>query len=285
MRFAAFTVMAALLSLKPQVQVPPVFTSGTHGVSLDVAVFDGRNIVNTLERENFEVLDNGVAQTITAVDFNRLPIDLRLVFDTSGSINAEALEKYRRAMRVVADTLQPADRCEIVTFTTRVADAAIRQSPPIAINLQRTLPDGTAFFDGVAVSLITTPMLDRRQVVIVLSDALDNTSFFDETTLMDAAKRTDAVVYTVLPTNAGPYVKQYASRLESLSLLTGGRLIPALYDNQIGSSLIEAINEFRHSYMLRYNLKGDIKPGWHKVAVKVRGRGSYTVRVRPGYFL
>jgi Ca-activated chloride channel family protein len=287
MRSTTLALVAALMAIGPQGQDrgQQVFRSAAHAVSLDVAVFDGRTIINSLGPENFEVLDNGVPQAITSVDFNRLPIDLRLVFDTSGSISPEALEKYRRAMRRVADALQPDDRCEIVAFTTRVTDAAVRQSPPITIDLQRGLPDGTAFFDAVSMSLITVPSLERRQVVIVLSDALDNTSFFDEAALMEAAKRTDAVVYTVLPTSGAGNLAPFSARLESLSLLTGGRMVPALYDAQIGSVLIDAINEFRHSYVLRYTLKGSPQPGWHKVTVKVRGDRDYTARVRPGYFL
>src|SRR6185295_3363716 len=189
----------------------------------------------------FEVLDNGVAQQISSVDLNRLPIDLRLVFDTSGSINAQDLDRYRRAMRRVADTLRPDDRCDIMAFTSRITNAAARQSPPVAIDLQRLLPDGTSFFDAVALSLITVPALDRRQIVVVLSDAQDNTSFFDEAALIEAAKRTDAVVYTVLPFSEAANPAPYASRLQSLALLTGGRLVPALRDVQIGSILSEAI--------------------------------------------
>ena len=283
MRLVALAIAAGLMAAGPQ-EPRQVFRTAAHAVSVDVAVFDGRNVVTTLTPADFEVFDNGVAQQISSVDLNRLPIDLRLVFDTSGSITAQDLDRYRRAMRRVADTLRPDDRCDIMAFTSRITNAAARQSPPVTIDLQRVLPDGTSFFDAVSLSLITVPALDRRQIVIVLSDAQDNTSFFDEATLIEAAKRTDAVVYTVLPFSEAANTGQYASRLQSLALLTGGRLVPALRDVQIGSILTEAIDEFRHSYVLRYTLAGAIKPGWHKLTVKVRGRG-YSVRARAGYFI
>jgi VWFA-related protein len=286
MKVLAIVMTAGLVATAaPQDPARPVFQSAAHGVSVDVAVFDGKNVVTSLTAKDFQVLDNGVEQTVTSVDLNRLPIDLKLVFDTSGSISPEGLERYRRAMRRVADALQPNDRCEIVAFTARVQDAALRQSPPIAIDLQRTLPDGTSFFDAVSLALVTVPSSERRQIVIVLSDAQDNASFFDEEALLAAAKLTDAVVYTVLPIggaiNTGPYV----ARLQSLSLLTGGRLMPAFSDAQIASTLNEAIQEFRHSYVLRYSLRAaEKKPGWHKIVVKIRS-AYYTVRVREGYFI
>jgi len=277
--------LAAGIAVAPQQQDPERarFSSAAHGVSIDVAVFDGKNVVTSLAAADFQVLDNGVEQKVDSVDLNRLPIDLKLLFDTSGSISPEGLEKYRRAMRRVADALQPNDRCEIVAFTARINDAAVRQSPPIAIDLQRTLPDGTSFFDAVSLALVTVPSTERRQIVIVLSDAQDNASFFDETALLDAAKLTNAVVYTVLPIAGSVNPAPFVARLQSLSLLTGGRVMPTLADSQVASTLIDAINEFRHSYVLRYNLR-EKKPGWHKITVKVRSHW-YNVRVKEGYFV
>jgi len=283
MRGLAASVLAALLVTAPQDTA--VFHGATHGVTVDVTVFDGRTIVSSLGAQDFEVADNGAPQAVVSVSPNRLPIDLRLIFDTSGSISAQELDMYRRAMRSVADALKPDDRCEIVGFTTRVTSVAPRQSPPITIDLQRMLPDGTAFFDAVSLGLITVPSLDRRQIVIVLSDAQDNASFFDEATLMDAAKRTDAVVYTVLPARIGSDEPHYVARLQALSLLTGGRLVQAAKDSEVGTTIIDAIEEFRSSYVVRYTLGGTVKPGWHALGVKVRGPHKYTVRARPGYFI
>jgi VWFA-related protein len=260
-----------------------VFRAATHAVALDVAVFDGRRAVPNLGLEDFEVFDNGVRQTITAVEWNVLPIDLRLVFDTSGSITEDDLTHYLRAMRLVADHLTPADRCEIITFNSRIADAASRQSPPVAIAIQRGGPEGTAFFDAVSLALVTVPALDRRQIAIVLSDALDNTSFFDEATLLDMARRTDAVVFTILPAGPGANTLSTA-RLQSLALLTGGRLIQAPHRRLTGGAVVTALEEFRDSYVLRYTLAGVPLPGWHKLEVKVRGSSRYDIRARAGYF-
>jgi VWFA-related protein len=275
----ALTVALAL----PQDRPPQQFRLGTHGVMLNVAVFEADRVVGGLGVEDFEVFDNGVRQTISSADRNVLPIDLRLVFDTSGSISEDDLAHYLRAMRQVAAALAPDDRCEIITFNSRVADAASRQSPPIAISIRRGGPDGTAFFDAVSLAMVTVPALDRRQITIVLSDASDNASFFDETTLLEVARRTDAVVYTVLPGGAAPGPASIA-RLRSLSLLTGGRLIRAPHERLTGAAVIRALDEFRHSYVLRYTLAGTPLAGWHTLEVKVRRPGRHRIRARAGYF-
>ncbi len=261
---------------------PQVFRAATHAVALDVAVFDAGRAVAGLGKEDFEVFDNGVPQAVSAAEFNLLPIDLRLVFDTSGSISEDDLDRYLRAMRLVADTLAPQDRFEVITFNSRIADATSRQQPPVAISIQRGGPDGTAFFDAVSLAMVTVPALDRRRIVIVLSDANDNASFFDEATLLDVARRTDAVVYTILPAAAGGEPVSVA-RLQALSLVTGGRLIRARHERLTGQAVATALDEFRHSYVLRYTLDGVPLAGWHTLEVKVRGGSRYLVRARAGY--
>ena len=64
-------------------QQPQVFRGGTDVVAIDVTVQDGKRPVAGLTAADFDVRDNGVRQTITEVTYARVPIDLRLVFDTS----------------------------------------------------------------------------------------------------------------------------------------------------------------------------------------------------------
>jgi VWFA-related protein len=275
---------AGLCALAAPANPPQVFRASTHAVAVDVAVFDGGRTAPALSPGDFEIEDNGVRQRLVAGDQNSLPIDLRLVFDTSGSMTETDLDRYRRAMQRVTATLRPEDRCEIVTFTARIADAARRQSAPVTIDLRRFDPPTTAFFDAVSLALVTVPASDRRQIVIVLSDAQDNASFFDEATLMDAAQRTDAVVYSVVAASSRFGASPFVARLQSLSLLTGGRQVAADRDDQIGAVIVDALDEFRHGYVLRYVLQGVPLEGWHALHVTVRGPRRYSVRARAGYF-
>jgi len=219
------------------------------------------------------------------VSYSRVPIDLRLVFDTSGSITDDQLQRYLHAMIQITGALQPVDRCDIETFSTRVIELAALQAPPIAINLRRPLSTATSFFDAVGLSLVTARVDGRRQPTIVLSDADDNRSFFDDETMLDMARRTDAVVYTVTPADAWQSDpergKFFRERLERLARLTGGRMIPA--ETDVVPAFLSAIEEFRQSYVIMYNATGVPKGGYHQVTVGVRGQKSLTVRTRQGY--
>ncbi len=279
----AVALMAAIVIVGAQVP-PPTFRAGTDAITVPVAVFDGDKVVLSLTPQDFQVRDNGIQQTVTSAELNTLPIDLRLVFDTSGSISEDDLAQFLLTMRSVASTLEARDRCEILTFSSRIAQAATRQSPPVKIELlKRAGSESTAFFDAVSLALITVPTPDRRQITIVLSDAKDNVSFFDEATLLEAARLTDAVVYTILPGDPKEGRAISAARLQVMSLLTGGRLVRAP-QRTVGAVIIDAIKEFRQSYALRYTLTGTAIKGWHKLDVRVRGRSSYRIRTREGYF-
>lgn len=280
MPVTAVALAAAILYAHAQA---PTFRAGTDAITVPVAVFDGDNVVRNLTLEDFQIRDNGVQQPITSAELNTLPIDLRLVFDTSGSISEDDLAHFLRTMRQVASALEPRDRCEIITFNSRIAEAASRQSPPVRIELTRGGSDGTAFFDALTLALATIPTPDRRQITIVLSDAKDNASFFDEAAMLEAARLTDAVVYTILPGDPRFGSAVSAARLQGLSLLTGGRLVRAPQQN-VGAVINDAITEFRQSYAVRYTLTGASIQGWHKLDVRVRGGKSYRIRTRAGYF-
>jgi VWFA-related protein len=262
-----------------------VFHAGADAVVLDVTVQRGKAPVPGLRAEDFEVVDSGVTQTVTDVSYSRVPIDLRLVFDTSGSITDDQLQRYLRAMIQITGALKSDDRCDILTFSTRVIELAALQAPPIAINLRRAMPRATSFYDAVGLSLVTARVDGRRQLTIVLSDADDNTSFFDNETMLEMARRTDAVVYTVTPADAWQSDpdrgKVFRERLERLAHLTGGRMIPA--ETDVVPAFLSAIEEFRQSYVIMYNAAGVPKGGYHQIAVSVKGQKSLAVRTRQGY--
>jgi hypothetical protein len=71
--------------------------------------------------------------------------------------------------------------------------------------------------------------------------------------------------------------------LERIASATGGRLITLGASGDIGPSFLKAIEEFRQSYVLRYQPAGVARPGWHALTVTVRGPKKYDVRARRGY--
>lgn len=274
----------------------PVFKADVDAVLVDVSVMDGRKPVTNLTPADFTVLDNGVEQKITSLDFGRAPVDVRLVFDTSGSLTEAQLERHTRAMRQVSAALLAGDRSEVLEFRRKAVRRTPLQSPPFDVTIDREGADGTAFFDAVSLAMITSPRPGRRQLTILLSDAIDTASFFDWPSLERAAERSDAVIYTVSPIGPGadsgeswfldhPGSSGLTSQrmLERLAAATGGRFVQLTGAGDIGDSFLKALDEFRQSYVLRYTRTGVERPGWHALTVTVHGPKKYDVRARRGY--
>jgi len=274
-----------------------VFKADVDAVLVDVSVMDGRKPAAGLTPDDFTVLDNGVKQTITSLDFGRAPVDVRLVFDTSGSLTDAQLERHTRAMRQVSAALLAGDRSEVLEFRRKAVRLTPLQPPPTDVAIDREGADGTAFFDAVSLAMITTPRPGRRQLTILLSDAIDTASFFDWPALEHAAERSDAVIYTVSPIMpSGSSINESAFQgrqsssditsqmmLERLASATGGRFVQLTGAGDIGASFLKALDEFRQSYVLRYTRSGVDRPGWHALTVTVRGPKKYDVRARRGY--
>lgn len=292
----AVTVAPAATPGTPQ-QGRPVFKADVDAVLVDVAVTDGKRSVPNLTPADFLVTDNGVEQTVTGLDFGRIPMDVRLIFDTSGSLSEAQLARHTRAMRQVSEALSAADRCEVLQFRSHAVRVTPLQSPPVDVMIDRSGPEGTAFFDAVSLAMITGPRPGRRQLTILLSDAADTASFFDWPALEHAAERSDAVLYTVSPIVAGgrtiddpPFQGRLSSNdvttrmmLERLAAATGGRLVELAGNGDIGASFLQALEEFRQSYVLRYSPAGVARPGWHTLTVTIRGGKKYNVRAKRGY--
>jgi VWFA-related protein len=259
----------------------PMFRATSEAVLVDVSVTDGRSSVANLKPADFDIRDNGVAQTVTDLDFGHLPVDVRLVFDISGSLSDEDLARHTRAMRQLETALEPGDRCEASAFSRRAVEIAPLGEPPVDINIGRNgrARDGTAFFDAVGLAMVTSPTPGRRQLTIVLSDGNDTSSFYDAAALVRAALRTDAVVYGIAPATSG----QGARVLETLATTAGGRLIRLEANGNLGASFLKALEEFRQSYVLHYTPVGVARAGWHDLAVSARGNKKYVIRAKKGY--
>ncbi|MCR4373694.1 MAG: hypothetical protein NUW22_02480, partial [Acidobacteria bacterium] len=76
----------------------PTFRAVAEGVTVDVSVQVGTRPVTNLQIADFELLDNGVPQTIADLTFGTLPIDVTVALDISYSVRGTMLDRLRRAV-------------------------------------------------------------------------------------------------------------------------------------------------------------------------------------------
>ena len=85
----------ALLQIAAVAQTPQRFRAATELLSVDVLVTDDRQVVTGLAAADFELLDDGVRQTIDQLYIEQLPVNVVMVLDTSGSAQGERLQALK----------------------------------------------------------------------------------------------------------------------------------------------------------------------------------------------
>lgn len=269
---------------------PQVFRAGTDAVRVDVSVRDGSRPVSNLSAEDFEVLDNGVAQRVSAVTYGRLPIDVTVVLDVSQSVDLITLPALQRATVQLMRDLERDDRLKLVGFNTRVTRSV--DFTTNAADVERAVgaavaSGGSSIRDAAAVALVSAADPDRRQLVVLFTDGADSSSTTSEDRLIEVARRTNASLTVVVPdrlTRFGrtPGVTRYLEYLDRLTAETGGAVLVASRNST--PPFGRALEEFRSSYVLYFTPTGVARDGFHSLDVRVRRGGNLTVRARRGYF-
>jgi VWFA-related protein len=266
-----------------------VFRSQIEWVRVDVAVNRGGKPVAGLGPEDFDLRDNAVRQTVQRVLVEKVPIDVMLVLDASTSVVGRRLEHLQEAATRLLAGLRPGDRAGLITFTQRVT----RQQPlttdlkAVAAGVERIKGLGsTALHDAIFAGLLQPPAADRRTVLVLFSDGLDNMSWLSSKQLLETAKRSSAIVYAVAETNPSTPTQTISvarALLEGLTGDTGGRVWWVPDPDQFREAFTQILQDITTRYVLLYQPEGVSDDGWHTLTVKLtRARGDVTAR--PGYF-
>jgi VWFA-related protein len=297
-------------------QTPPTFRGRADVVAVDANVRRAGRPVTDLKAEDFEIIDNGVAQQVADVSFGKLPIDVTVALDISSSVTGDVLTQFRRGIEQLMPDLAADDRLKLMTFNQRVKRVLDlgRTTTTAAAALNEIRATGsTAIFDAIAVALTTRAEPDRRQLILVFSDGRDSSSTTDVAGLVDVIHRTTPTIGFVLsstttarplaPLNIGqasttsgqmsvsfPSVMRSAppsptvvarQTYELLARESGGTILLANTGN-LADSFKRLLQDFRASYVLHYRPTGVERSGLHTLDVRIK-RPGFEVRARRGY--
>ena len=256
------------------------FASSTLGVRVDVLVNKSNRHVSGLTAADFELRDDGVLQQVDVIDPNDLPLNAVLALDMSASTAGQRLSDLITAGHALLDALRPADRAALTTFNHAVAPGGPLTGNFSAIKtaLSGITPSGeTAVMDGLYAALVTTQAEAGRSLVIVCTDGRDTASWLDADEVLQAAQRSNAVIYAVAARRARRW-----DALKSLTDATGGYTIEIESSKDLAGEFRKVLEDFRSRYILTFVPQGVSDGGFHRLDVRVR-RPGLTVRARPGY--
>jgi VWFA-related protein len=289
-----------VLAIPLLLQQRPAFRSGVDVVQVDVSVMRGHTPVAGLKAENFALTDDGVAQDVTSVTLDRLPISVTLVLDTSLSVAGDELAHLIDAGHQVVRTLRADDRAGLITFSQQVLVNVPLTSDLASVDRALSGLQGsgsTALNDAIHVSMNLRPTDTSRSVIIVFTDGADNMSWTTPASLVDEARKTAVVIHAIelqtdVPSTVRPSSPALVAQgflngvplLQELTLQSGGRIWSAKSSRDLRTLFTQALDEMRARYLLTYTPKGVPPEGWHTLKVSLRhARGDVTAR--PGYFV
>ena len=273
-----FVIAAALRGATEHRQVP-TFSARVESVRVDALVTENGQPVPGLGLSDFEVFDNGVRQNVELVSFEQVPVDVVLTLDMSDSVAGKRLDHLRSASYALLGGLAGEDRAALVTFNHAVSLGTALTKDFAAVRAALDLAQGsgrTALVDGTYAAMILGESETSRALQLIFSDGLDTVSWLQSAAILDVAKRVDIVVYAVTTAGgASPF-------LRDLTATTGGSMIQIASPDDLRSTFLRILDEFRHRYLVSYSPQGVAAGGWHRLDVRVRNRRA-TVKARPGY--
>jgi tight adherence protein B len=282
----------------------PVFGARVETVYVDAFVTREGQAVVGLTEADFELKDEGVARRIELVSSDAVPLVAVLAFDTSSSVAGPKLAALQAAGAAFLDGLRPADEAALITFNEELGLASEptvdRARVKAALGALRAR-GGTAVLDALYAA-VALPSSRARSLVVLFSDGEDNLSFLGQAQVKAVAEKSNALVHVVgiapgprpgasaasLPGGFGgrpsasedPHVRD----LRQIAEATGGRFWTAESPDRLRQTFAAIAEAMRHRYILRFDPEGGVRPGWHRLELKLRGKPG-RVEARRGYWV
>jgi VWFA-related protein len=264
-------------------------------VILSATVVDRHQVlVSGLNQEDFQVYEDHVLQSIKHFSHEDIPVTVGLVIDNSGSMASKRADVIAAAL-TFAYSSNPEDEMFVVNFNEHVTYGLPANIPftdrrdqlQLALTAIKTIGE-TALYDATATALdhLKQGKCDKK-VLIVISDGGDNASKHTLAQVIEMAKKSDAIIYTI-----GIFDEQDGDQnpgvLKRFAKETGGEAFFPESSKEIAAICDGIARDIRNQYTLAYvpsiaNLDG----GYRTIEVRASAprHGPLFVRTRAGYLM
>ena len=294
--------ISAISAAAAEAQAPdqPAFRAGVDVVALNVTVTDSDNrYVTDIEQGGFLLYEDGAIQDITIFTRTQLPVALALLMDTSASMT-DRMSTAQEAAIGFAARLRDQDLASVIDFDSRVEilHEFTNSLDDLTTAIRRTSAGGsTSLYNAIYISLkelskiaATTADADelRRQAIVVLSDGEDTSSLVEFEEVLELAKRSNTVIYSIglrsdeVRTRRGFREADFV--LRQLAQETGGRhFFPDAVD-ELPEIYQRISDELSSQYTLGYASKNPVRDGqWRRIVVRI-DRPDVAARTKQGYY-
>ena len=289
-RFHLLASLAAVTLLAGSL-VSAQFRTGILTVPVYVTVVDQqKRLVADLQKDDFEIYDNGRRQAVTFFENKVTPITAIVMLDTSGSMTL-ILDRVKEAAEQFLIRLLPEDSGRVGAFNDKIEfhpEEAFTNDRDLLIRSLRELDFGypTRLWDAIDESIRRLEPVPGRRVVVVFTDGADTASRRDLGDVMTQAREKEVMVYAVgLKTEISAGGRRQRSSpdrgLKRLAEETGGGFFLLEKEDELGPTFTRVAQELHSQYVLGFSptlLDGKV----HKLEVKLKKPGM-TPRARKSY--
>ena len=179
-RIGAALLAAGLLAIPQQ----PTFRAGAYTVAVYTTVTDASGrLVPDLDRDQFEIYDNGKLEKISTFANDIQPINVVMMLDRSVSMR-QNFGLVRKAAETFVERLLPADKARIGSFSNRVQvdprEFTSDKNELHDILLTQLQEEGpTPLWNAVSVGMTALLHVEGRRVVLVFTDGMDSPMNFE----------------------------------------------------------------------------------------------------------
>lgn len=289
------TRIGVMLGALALASAQPTFRTDVRLVRLLVSVKNqAGELIGSIGREEFEVLDCGVKQEIAVYERQTaMPLSVSVLVDASGSTLKDvryetvSISKFFKALLKEGN---PLDTAALYSFNydVHLMHGFTRNLSQLNEQLQKIKPTaGTSLYDAVHFAGHDLQGRDGRHIMVIVSDGGDTTSYYKYHDALEAAQKADAVIYPIIvvpiSNDAGRNIGGEHTLIQFASN-TGGRVFyPSVAE--LDKAFEEILLDLRTQYLLGYyprNLPKDADR-FHQVAVRVK-RPDLRVSTRSGYY-
>jgi Ca-activated chloride channel family protein len=293
-------------------------------VSLPVVVTtkDGKRVTD-LQKEDFQVFEDNVEQTIAGFGATDEPVSEVLALDTSGSTE-EDLARIQNASIEFVNTLHPDDSVAIISFADEIVlqgDFTIDRDRN-AYAIKKTRPGGsTSLYEAVWLALedVLKPVRERKALILFTDGVDTNSRKVSANETLELAKETTAPIYCVyfntegesysmtrrptiggFPFPRGPSIiigstpsggsgsshEEYALGYQYLSQLakySGGMILDAHQMIDLGAAFEQIARELASQYSIGYYSNNPRHDGKFRKVLVKVKKPGLVARTRMGY--
>lgn len=296
-------------------------TSNLIVVPVSVTDSSGQPVLG-LKIPDFKLDEEGRTQEITQLgDPEQTPLDIAVLLDVSGSVDARFSFEKEAAARFLRQVLKPEDRATVFAIDEKPRFIQDLTTAERASQMLMTIPAAkgyTAFFDTVIAAaryLEASSSAGRRKVIVVISDGDDTARILNVSSeqtrggdlkiigmdsqlkLVDRSvaeverdiQRAEITLYSINPSGQTMHLNVRTARaeqgMEKMAAATGGAsFIPDKLED-LNAMFNRIAAELRSQYLLQYYSNNENSgSNYRSIKVTLPTQSQLRVRARQGYY-